>query len=297
MSIRRTDALYAGARGRVALEHVRSLGARWVIQPKLDGILGVVTTDRTGRLSAIVTRGGRVLRPGVDVAEGLAGISWAPDSVLVAEVELWTEAANRAAETRGYRMIHLFDAHRVSGRDVTREPYSLRRDALLRAESRLVNEGRDRPWLVDTQGDAHAPATGRYCRPMPRGWRRMPVVPQRSATAVEVAWRDWVELGEAGPAEGLVVVRTDAPLAARGAKRKCKAGQEIDATVVAIAGGVARLAWGGGSFVVSARGRWSELRPGAMVACRCDGFYEAGATPKHARIVRRRDDLVAAGAS
>jgi hypothetical protein len=204
---------------------------------------------------------------------------------VVGELEAWTEAAIRSAATRGYPVLHLFDAHRIGGRDVTSLAYHERRDALRRAEAQLELA---RTWTVDDHGAAHD-AGGRYTRAVPVDYRRLPIVPQWPAISAATAWGDWVELGGA---EGLVVVALDAPIGRRGSKKRCKPLQTIDATVLACDGRAASLLWAGNLFVVSARGTvGKQIRPGVVVEVACNGWHEAGCTPKHARIVRVRDDL------
>lgn len=284
--------LYCGARGTLQLGQAARLGRRFALQPKMDGCYATITTDRAGRIGAIVLRSGE-LAP-VEARASLAGVRWAPDSVIVGELEVWTEASARAASARGHRVAHLFDAIRVGGVDVSRRPYGERRDALLRADSALVADDHDRPWLVDGQGDAHDPASGRYTRPTPAGWRRFPVVPQVPATSAAAAWSTWVD---GGLAEGLVVVALDAPLAARGAKRRIKPATTIDGVVVELGPRHARVEWGGRLFVVGARcAAAASVRVGDLVEVACQGFTDGG-TPKHPRITRPRPDLAGCGAS
>jgi hypothetical protein len=282
VSRRRRDALYAGAAGTVRLEDIAQLGARHVVQPKLDGAYVTVLTDSSGRVRHVITRGGEV-NPGP--AQELLGVVHVPDSVLVGELEAYSEAGNRAAATVGHRRVHLFDALRVGGRDVTGETYAARRDALRRAEAQLELA---RTWTTDDRGAAHDRA-GRFVRRVPHDYRRMPVVPQWPASEAPRAWADLVE---AGGAEGLVAVALDAPVGRRGAKRRCKPVVTLDAVTVACDGRAASLLWAGNLFVVSARGTvGKQIRPGVVVEVACNGWHEAGCTPKHARIVRVRDDL------
>jgi hypothetical protein len=286
---RRRDALYAGAGGPLPLQEVAGLGPRWAVAPKYDGIYATVIVGRDGALTAAVLRSGKTLSP--KLLDEWRGVRWTPDSVLTVELELWTEAANRVAATRGHRVGWIFDAHRVGGYDVTRASYRARRDALMRAESGLVNAGLDRPWLEDDQGDAHDPRTGRYTRPTPRGWRRLRVVEQRPAAAAEQAWCDWVAPGHEA-IEGLVAVALDAPLGRRNAKRKVRETTTIDCRVLRVESKLALLEWRGVTFVVSAAGKASAgLAPGAVAEVVFNGWYEKTATPRFARIVRARPDL------
>jgi hypothetical protein len=287
---RRRDALYAGAVGRATLAQAAAAGRSYVLAPKYDGIYCTATTDARGRVAHLFTRTG--LPVPSEIARELVGVVWAPNSVLVGELECWTEAANRMAARRGYRCLHLFDAIRVAGADVSSLPYSGRRDALLRAESALACEDLDKPWLVDAQGDAHDPASGHYTRRVPRSWRRMPVVPQLPASHAEQAWADWVERdgGAGGPAEGLVVVAVDARIGARSSKRKVKRATSIDCVVAHAGKRVASLSWAGGTFTCPAGGL--ELRVGQKVECTHESFYERSGQPRFPRISRMRPDLV-----
>jgi len=276
---------YVGARGRLSPERGLCLGRGWGWMPKVDGCYLRATTDRAGRIVRLLSRAGR------EVASDLVGVATGlPDAVLHGEGDMHTEAGARAAAARGWACLHLFDVTRVRGRWLGAEPYRDRYARLHAYQAEAELGGRADWWTVDAQGDAHD-AAGRYCRPVPRDLRRCPVVAMvRTAAQAEQLWREHVELGGG---EGLVAVRLDAPPLARGAKRKIKATDTIDATVVAAGGGAAVLAWGGGTFAVSARGRWAALRPGVVVEVVADGFYEAGATPRFARIKRLRPDLTA----
>lgn len=283
MGRRHADRLYAGAKSRLTLERAAALTRRHVLQPKLDGSYGVISTDRQGAITSIVTRSGKVLGP--ELMAHFRGIRWAPASTVIGEVEVWTEAAERHSQRRGYRRIWLFDALRVDGEQLGSEPYSTRRDRLMWAESVLVNMGCDRPWKTDATDRAHD-AAGRFCRKVPGGWRRMPVVPQRPAHQLEQAWSEWVDAGEE-PIEGLVVVATDAPIGRRNAKRKIKPSLTLDCTVVESEGKLSRVTWAGGDFFVQ-----RELDVGDVIEVVCDGLTEKAGRPKFPRVLRRRPDLV-----
>lgn len=280
---------YAGATARVSPERGLALDPRrWAFQIKVDGCYVRATTDRAGRVTHAILRSGRPAAADlIGVATGL------PDAVIHGELEDHTEAGRRAAAARGWAALHLFDVTRVRGRWLGGEPYAARYARLHAYQAEAELGGRDTWWTVDAQGDAHDRG-GRYCRPVPRDLRRCPVVPMaRGRGAGEALWREHVELGGG---EGLVAVRLDAPLGARAAKRKIKATDTIDCRVLEVGGGVARLAWGGGTFLCSARGRWSALRPGAVVAVDHDGYYEAGCMPRFARIRAERGDITAPAA-
>lgn len=283
---RRRDALYAGAAGRATLTQAAALGAGHAIQPKLDGCYCVATTDSSGRVAHLVSRAGKKFPAAI--ASELRGVIWAPDSIIIGELEAWTEAANRIAAGRGYRMLHLFDALRIGGRDVSPLPYRGRRDALLRAESAIICDDRDRPWLEDEHGVAHDLTSGRFVRPVPRSWRRIRVTPQLPARMADQAWAEWVEPGHEA-IEGLVVVALESRLGGRGSKRKVKRAETIDATVIGVGARSASVAWAGGTFSVSAGGL--ALAVGQVVEVVHEGFHESVVTPRFARIARRRRDL------
>jgi hypothetical protein len=258
-----------------------------VLQPKYDGSYTTARTDDQGRLTHLVLRNGGELGP--DMMAEFAGVRWAPSSILIAEAEVWTEASARVAARRGYRMLHVFDALRIEGRDVSQLPYQGRRDELLRAQTALAEADPDQPWLASTGWRAHDPATGQFVRPVPLSWRRMPVVEQLPADRADNAWADWVEPG-AEAIEGLVAVALGGKLAGRAAKRKVKRTDHLDATVVEAGQRTARLRWAGGSFL-QVYYKAAELRPGMVVEVKCDGYYESSGEPKFSRIVRVRPDL------
>jgi hypothetical protein len=254
--------------------------------PKIDGVYARVSLDRRGRVSNVLTRAGSPLAEARDLIGLSAG---APDSVLHGELEAHTEAGNRLANVRGWRALHLFDATRTHGRDISALPFSERYAELHRMQVEREIAGRNTPWSDDDQGDAHDLRTGKYTRRIPRDVRRLPIVPlARGNGSAASLWAEHVDR-EGG--EGLVAVRLDAPVRAHGGKRKIKATDTIDCRVVAAGGNAARLEYGGQVFVVSSRGRWSSLTVGMVVEVAHDGWYEAGVTPRFARIVRVRGDL------
>ena len=272
---------YVGATGRITLEQACALDGRaWAAQPKVDGCYGRITTDRTGRVVTVLTRAGRPLDAGlVGLATGI------PGAVLHAEVEAHTEAGIRAAASAGFARAHLFDVTAVAGRSVAALPYG-ERYALLHAHHTASEMDRRDPWVVDDQGDVHG-LDGRYCRPVPADYRRFPIVPQHRGAGVREMWRSYVERGGG---EGLVIVALGARAGARNAKRKVKPIDTLDCTVAAADDRAAVLVYGGHRFTVSARAD-RKLSPGDIVEVAHNGWYEAGATPRFARIIRRRADL------
>lgn len=283
---RRNATDYAGAVGRTTLERARQLGASWVLQPKVDGVYARVHLDSRGRISAVYSRTGAAFSREL-VGELLGAFVGAPHAELVGELEAHTEAGNRAAATRGHRVIHLHDCIRDGQRYLAREPYRVRRDALWRMQSEAECYGPAR--YEDEDHGVRDRATGRFARGVlgEAGWRRTPIVGQRPAAQVELAWAEWVELVGG---EGLVVVNLDAPLGARGSKLKLKQTEEREAVVVSADRRACTLSWAGRRFVVG-QYRRDPVRPGEVVSFRHDGFYEKTWEPRFARIVRRRPDL------
>jgi hypothetical protein len=278
--------LYAGAVGRTNLRDAARLGRGFVVQPKVDGSYVTVRTDVGGRVSHLFTRNGHELP--ANLMRDFEGLVWAPESILIAEAEVWSEASNRVAARRGYRALHLFDALRVRGEDVSSLPQAARRDALMRAETWVIDHVPDL-WERDEGRRARALSSGQFCAATPRSWRRMQVVPQLPAHLADKAWAEWVEPGRE-PIEGLVVVQPGARLGARKAKLKVKRLDTIDAIVLEAGDRIARLRWAGGTFV-QPYFKAAELRVGQVVEVSCSGFYETSGEPKHSRIVRSRPDL------
>lgn len=284
---------YAGAGARLSAAAGLALDpARWAWQPKLDGVYVRASTDHKGRIVTLLHRSGRPVA--VADAGGLYGLHTAlPDAVVCGELEAGTEAGRRAAACRGWVALHLFDASRLAGRSVASLPYADRYARLLRWQADVEELGelsRHDWWQTDEHGRAHDPATGRYCRAVPRDLRRLPVVELvRGAGGGERLWAAHVER-EGG--EGLVAVRLDAPLGARGGKRKIKSTDTLDAVVIDVIGRVAVLSWAGRRFSVRVPAA-TTLERGSVVEVAHDGYYEADAVPRFARVVRRRADLSA----
>lgn len=281
---------YAGAGARLtpaaglALPHTS-----WAWQPKIDGVYARVTLDSRGRVLRVMSRSGVPIPQAADLVGILAG---PPDSVLHGELEAHTEAGNRAAATRGWAALHLYDCTRVDGRTLERDPYSTRYGALHRMQAAMACEGCDRrvDWLDDATGRHHAAASGRFMSAIPRDLRRFPIVPMsRGKSAAEQLWRSHVEVGGG---EGLVAVRLDAPLGRRNSKRKIKSTDTLDAVCVSASRGGSTLVYAGRTFIVG-----SVCEVGAVVEVAHDGWYERDATPRFARVVRRREDLAHTAAS
>lgn len=275
---------YAGPTARLPLDRAGRLGARWVVQPKVDGCYATVHLDRAGRVERIRSRAAVEFK----VPELLGAFLGWPDSVLVAELEYGTEWSTRTVATRGHRVLHVHDVLRAGGRYVGREPYHVRRDLAWRMQSEVVNLAPEVPWTRDDQGSAHDRLTGRFVSGTPTDFRLAPIVPQLPASRIDHAWSQW---GPDAGGEGLVAVNLDAPVGAGGAKKKVKREDDIDCVVVSVGRNAARLVYGGHAFVVSAAGRQRPCS-GEIWTVRCAGWYEGSATPRFPRLVRRREDLM-----
>lgn len=284
---------YAGAAGRTTLEKAAQLGPRFVLQPKHDGALARVHLDGRGRIDRVFQRSGREFGPEL-VGHLKGALVGRPDSVLVGELEAYSERSTRAAATRGWRLLHLFDCIRDGREYLARAPYEARRAALCSMRDEAEASGRGLPWAEDELGRAHSLATGRYVEAVPTDWRLTPIVEQRPAQHAQAAWADWVA---AVGGEGLVAVALDAPVGARGAKRKIKATDTLDCRVVRNGGeGVIAVEYGGTVFPVSARARGdAAIAVGDVVEVATDGWWETAVRPlpKNPRLVRRRVDLLA----
>lgn len=289
-----TRADYAGAGSLLDPVAGTSLPhSRWAWQPKIDGCYVRLSTDRDGRIATMLHRDGHPVSR--DNADGLLGLAiGVPDSILLGELEAMTDAGRRARETRGHALVHLFDVARMAGDDVSREPYETRYGWLHRWQAYLeCIEPEVARVGVGANGTTRRSAGGRYAQARPRDLRRLPIVPlRRGPGAGEALWREHVEIGGG---EGLVAVDLRARLGARGAKRKIKQTDTIDCLVLSVGPRAATLAYRGHPFVVSAAGKVGrELRPGMVVECAHNGWYESGVTPKFARLVRTRPDRVSA---
>lgn len=316
---------YVGAGANLDPDRALALDdQRWAWQPKVDGMYVTVQTDAAGRVISVMSRAGRELAEATDL---LGVVASAPCSVLMGELEAHTEAGNRIAAARGWRNLHLFDATHIYGHAIASLPYLRRWAALHRGAGWVQAEGlgeleptqedpRRWTWFrpVDVgepalppatpAGDAAAALEAWTPRPLrerrwsppgtmvaggpPRDLRRFPIVPlARGRAAGRELWRDHVERGGG---EGIVAVRLDAAAGARGAKRKVKMRDTIDAVVAAVCPTAASLVYNNVVFQVSARGK-RRPRVGEVVAVAHDGWYESSSEPRFARIVGFRDDL------
>jgi hypothetical protein len=277
---------YAGATGRLALERAGALGPRWALQPKIDGCYARVHLDARGRIEHVYSRTGRPLER--SLIGHLIGvrIGW-PHSQLVGELEAHTESGNAAAERRGARALHLFDAIRSGREYLARAPYAARRDALWRMQSEACNLSPEQPWARD-RNRGRERESGRYCRAVPTEWRLTPIVPQRPAAEADAAWAEW---GVDAGGEGLVAVNLAAPLGARSSKRKVKIATTLECRVVGLGEKSISVEYGGRIFSVSAAAERDEHELGEIVEVACDGWYSTADIPRFVRLVRARPDL------
>lgn len=277
---------YCGATLRHTIDQALELDPRrFAFSPKIDGCYARITTDSRGRIVRVMSRAAADISQARDLIGIVAG---PPDAVLHGELEAHTEAGNRIAACRGWRNLHLFDCTRSHGRSIERLPYSERYGELHRAHAAIELAGAGRTSYQDEHGRTHHKVSGDFRTHAPRDLRRVPVVPlHRGPSAAERLWRSHVEVGGG---EGIVAIALDAPAGRRGSKRKVKATDTIDCTVVAVDSSAASLVYAGRVFHISARGK---LRPvvGQVLEVAHDGFYENASTPRFARIVRARPDL------
>jgi hypothetical protein len=283
---RRKPVDYAGAVGKLELGAVAALGPRFVVQPKSDGSYCRVHLDGAGRIARLFSRAAREFP--CELVEDLVGQRvGTPGAELVGELEVWTERGNRLAATRGHRMLRLFDAIRVDGRYLAGAPYRERRDALLRCQAAVAEL--EQSWVPGPRGAGRDRSSGRLVRPVAEGAAIAPVIEQRTASQAEAAWADWVAGGEA---EGLVVIDLEAPMGK--GKRKVKATDTLDCRVIRVGEQLLQVEHGGIAFLVSARAAADRrIAVGDVVEVAADGWFESSATPKFARLVRRRPDLLA----
>jgi len=280
---------YVGSRGRITLSAIERLSPlRYAVQPKLDGIYATVRTGDHGQVTTVRTRTGRVLSPRL---HGLRGqIVGPPRSLLVGELAAWSPGGIATADAAGYVVCELHDLLIDAGERLHDRPYRERRDRLWRAHARLEHDGVPRRgWIRDRRRRRHDATTGRYVDEQIEtalNWGRAPIVEQLPPARVGDIWR---RVGLVPWVEGVVVVALDAPVARRGAKRKCKPRYTEDCTVLEVTGRSATVQWRYGGVTAVGTGR-HDLRPGDIVELAHEGWYDSG-QPRFARIVRHRIDL------
>lgn len=260
----------------------------WML--KADGAYAMLPLDGDGRVAAVMSQTGEPLHG----AGGLVGIvAGPPHSVLVGEYSGHTTAGIAEVAARGWDVVHLFDCLQLAGRDLSRVPYRERHGLLYTAHSWVEGEGlgRVREYVPDARGDAHDSA-GRYVRATPRDLRRLPILPLVRGRAGARALWDEVERDGL---EGLVACRLDAPIGARGAKRKIKLTDTLDGVVVSsdashslVAARIAGPRPRDLTFTIP-----GSVPPGSVVEVAHNGFYTSG-LPRFVRLVRARRDKVVA---
>lgn len=248
----------------------------WVAEEKLDGVYCEVWIGAGGRVQLARYRSGA--RIGADSGRDLLGLRtpWPAGTVLAGELMVQTPAARRWQDAHGgVRGLVLFDilswgdvdaqfrqlaagrlgAGAMPARDMTSAPQHERRAVL----ERLVE---------DLSG---------------RAARSVHLVAQRRR-----GLRDWFEGIVAEGGEGVVAKDPTAPAGA--GTRKVKRKDEVTARVIAVLAdeGRVRLDWGGRIFGASLPS--FAVRAGQLVDVAAMGYYESN-VPRHARVVRVRDDL------
>lgn len=109
----------------------------WTAEEKHDGHWAEVTIASDGRISKITSRSS-TLFSGVHV-EGLIGTQTSlTDSVLIAELEAGTEAANKKSAALPHRRLHVFDVVKLLGQTTTGLGYEQRRALLEHAFSSVL---------------------------------------------------------------------------------------------------------------------------------------------------------------
>lgn len=108
----------------------------YVAEEKHDGHWAEVTIDDDGKIRRITSRSGTTF--GGSHTAGLIGIQTSlKSSVLIAELEAGTEAANKKSDGR-CRRLHVFDIVKLLGQDTTSLLYEQRRALLTRAFSTVL---------------------------------------------------------------------------------------------------------------------------------------------------------------
>jgi ATP-dependent DNA ligase len=262
-----------GATARTSLREVKALNPRrYAIQEKKDGCYVRLHLDAAGRVRLAFTRSEREV-PAAQLGAIRGALIGRPHSVLIGELEAYTEAGSKAAAARGQAFVHLFDCLHDGEHSLERLPYRVRRDALWRAwveaEVKSFTSRRDK--------------RGRFARL--RDTALAPIVAQRPLAQLEDAWGEVVVDGER---EGLVVVNLSAPAGARSSKLKCKPFETLDCRAVAVARTTVTLEWRGALFNAG-RGR-HHVEVGEVCEVRHAGWYASGC-PRFPALVRVRREL------
>ena len=271
---------YAGPRGCARPEQLAELERRgWIAEEKSDGCYVTAYVGRDGRIVTARYRSGGVV--GREAGRDLYRISTpiAPGTVLVGELQVQTPAAHRWQDVHGgLRGLVVFDV--LAWGDVHAQFENLC------ARGRVLGPGSAMPardMTTATQAERRAVLERLIGGLEGAAARVLQLVPQRRR-----GLRAWYErvIGEGG--EGVVVKDPRAPLG-RGA-RKVKRLDTVTAQVLQVLPeqGRVQLFWGGRAFSVSIPK--IPLRVGQLVDIFFSGLYESD-LPRHARIVRARNDL------
>lgn len=284
--------VYAGPRRSAREAELLAYQRRgWVLDEKLDGVYAELHVGRcpccdrsaitVGRLrSGELATLEQVRRAPAHRFRHVVGlhVPWTAGTVVVGELHVQTPAAFRWRDAHGgVAGCTMFDvlatgtaddlpgaavraaqAAQAAGglprRDWTREPFAERRREL---------EG----LVAELRGPA----------------ARTLFVARQWTAGLRNRYRELVEAGEEGG-----VLRDPAAPVGRGIV-KVKRSDTVTARVVAVEEGRVRLDWGGQTFAVATPSAF-ELAVGDLVDVAAIGFEERG-IPRHARAVRRRDDL------
>lgn len=278
--------IYTGATGRLDMARVTTLSHRYKIQAKYDGMFCTVVLDQHGRLQAAYSRTGAGI--GTGILGDLVGLRASTGAaILQGELSAHTERGN--AETKangGRRLIRLFDALSINGRELCHLPYRERHDALLRMQASAESS-------KDRRGVAHD-RRGRFTTSRDVA-DRMPIVEQFPISSAPELW----EMAKSGAIEGLVVVAQHAKAGSNRAKRKCKVTETADCVVLDTSPKVVTVAsrWVGlgsnvkpiGEVFTVSRGS-HDLSPGSVIEVVHEGRYDSG-IPRFPRVSRVRMDL------
>lgn len=202
----------------------------YAVQVKEDGVQGRLHLELDGTIRKLLGKNRKELcdRQSATLRGLKAGKG---GSILVGEVETHTDAGLRVSRERGWANCIIYDALRVGRRDLTREPYKVRREALYRARSEII-EFREKGLLsyaVGSDGRARD-VWGQYCEAVPMGQERFPIVAQWPLRKLDEIWSE--QMGKGG--EGLVLVDLNGLIGAKNAKRKVKPNLEMDARVMCV---------------------------------------------------------------
>ena len=275
---------YAGASGTISPERLAKLGNAFMVQPKMDGAYCHVHLGPSGCIRRISSRSGADFGPN-QTGSLIGQFVGYPNAVMIGELTAHTEAGVADALEFGAHRVHLFDmVHGYDAKPMARMPYSERRAELFRMQTRVEMFAPGQTWRQESHGIRDR-ASGRFCSKTHRGIALTPIVDQVRAKHVGELW----DRVQSGALEGLVAVAQSAPIGHRGAKRKCKLKDTLDALVLERGGKTALCYHMGAKFFVHIARR--DVVPGDYVEIIHNGWYKGGTTPRFPRIGSIRDDL------